>query len=593
MAGSLQVKARGHHRTEKRKTMPTIAAADVPPMFALLAVMLLSVVVVSLIFLRARQSLLVAYFLCGVLIANSGVLEALGDAQSGDGIKHMAEFGIILLLFTLGLEFSLSDLQYLRRWAFAGGGAQVMLCLAAGLAAAVTLGMSLPQSVVLGAALALSSTAISVKAFQDMRLTTRTGARFALAVAIFQDLFIIAFLLILPLLSPYASASEGGLVWLGRIGILLVKGGLFLAAAVALAKWIFPWLLHTVARSRSRELFTLTVFGLCIGVAFLGALLNLSLALGAFVAGLTVSETIYKHRILADVQPLKDLFLTLFFVSVGLLIELHEAARHWPAILGLTAAIIIGKTLVILALARWLGVRWQSALLSALSLSSVGEFSVVLLQRFGDIQPWTRDLEQILLASTALTMGLVPVLMRHGLRWGESLEKRLPTQHLSPVADPVAERKLMKALHDHAIICGYGPVGQALVAALEETGVPTLVIELNADTVRQLHRSGHHVIFADVTHQETWQLARVEHARLVAFTFPLLEPTMAAQHLVRERNREITILARVKFRAEARKLEALGVDLVIHDEQESSRAMVREALGEWGRNVQPPAGSAD
>ena len=140
----------------------------------------------------------------------------------------------------------------------------------------------------------------------------------------------------------------------------------------------------------------------------------------------------------------------------------------------------------------------------------------------------------------------------------------------------------MKTVTDHAIICGYGPVGQKLMSALEGVGVPTLVIELNADTVRALHRSGHLAVFADVTHSETWDLVRVEHARLVAFTFPLTEVTVAAQQLVREHNKEVTILARVKFRAEAKRLEELGVDLVIHDEKESAKAMVREALGEWG-----------
>ena len=179
-------------------------------------------------------------------------------------------------------------------------------------------------------------------------------------------------------------------------------------------------------------------------------------------------------------------------------------------------------------------------------------------------------------------MGLVPVLMRWGSAVGEVLEKRMPSRRRVVVQDAAQEKQRMKSLKDHAIICGYGPVGRKLVAALEDVGVPTLVVELNADTVRELHRAGHMVIFADVTHAETWDLVRVEHARLVAFTFPLTEVTIAAQHLVREHNKEITILARTKFRAEAKKLEALGVDLVIHDEKESARAMVREALGEWG-----------
>lgn len=358
-----------------------LASAEMPPFFALLAVMLLSVVAVSLIFLRARQSLLVAYFICGIIIANSGVLEMFGGAQSEGGIKNMAEFGIVLLLFTLGLEFSLGDLKHVRRWAFTGGGVQVLVCLVAGISIATACKFSFANSVVLAAALALSSTAISVKSFQDMGLQTRTGARFALAVAILQDLFVIAFFLVMPLLMPSADHAESGGTWIWRIGSLIGEGALFLTATWMLARWVFPWLLHTVARSRSRELFTLTVFGLCIGLAFLGALLDMSLALGAFVAGIAVSESIYKHRILADVQPLKDLFLTLFFVSVGLLIEMPAVIQYWPRILGLTAAVMVGKALLILALARGLGVRWQSAVLASVSLSSTGEFSVVLLQR--------------------------------------------------------------------------------------------------------------------------------------------------------------------------------------------------------------------
>lgn len=559
-----------------------LASAEMPPLFALLAVMLLSVVTVSLFFLRARQSLLVAYFICGIMIANSGVLSALGGEQSEGGIKHMAEFGVILLLFTLGLEFSLSDLKHVRRWAFLGGGIQVAVCLTAGIGISLASSFTLPQSIVLGTALALSSTAISVKSFQDMGLQTRTGAKFALAVAILQDLFVIAFFLIMPLLMPSADHAESGGAWFTRISTLLGEGALFLVVTWALAKWVFPWLLHTVAKSRSRELFTLTVFGMCIGVAFLGALLDMSLALGAFVAGLAVSETIYKHRILADVQPLKDLFLTLFFVSVGLLIEMRSVLAHWPAILGITIAIMTVKASLLLGLARWLGVRWQSALLGAISLSSVGEFSVVLLQRFSATNPFSAQLEQTLLASCALSMGLVPMLMRWGMGWGEQLEERMPSRHMPAPQGPTQEKQRMKTLKDHAIICGYGPVGQRLVSALESEGVSTLVIELNADTARDLHRQGHLVIFADVTHSETWDLVRVEHARLVAFTFPLTDVTIAAQHLVREHNQEVTIMARTKFRAEAKRLKALGVDIVVHDEKESANAMVREALGEWG-----------
>jgi len=555
------------------------AVADMPPIFALLAVMLLSVVFVSLLFLRARQSLMVAYFMCGVVIANSGILEMLGGPDGEEKLKPMAEFGVMLLLFTLGLEFSLGELRYLRRWALWGGGLQVAACFAAGTAGAMLCGFPASPSIVLGAALALSSTAISVKSFQDLRLGNSSGARFSLAVAIFQDLFVIGFFLIMPLLLPASVSGENGGLML-RLGILVLKGVIFVAASAALAKWIIPWLLHVVTRSKNRELFTLAVFGLCIGVAFLAAMLDLSLALGAFVAGLAVSETIYKHRILADVQPLKDLFLTLFFVSIGLLIELDEAIKQWPLILAITVGIIAFKAGLITLLARKLGVRWKSATTAGMALCSGGEFSVVLLQRYGQFNPWSPEVVQALLASIALSMGLVPMLMRAAGKWGTKLEDRFPSSPEQKVGSGTikSDRQRIKSLKDHAIVCGYGPVGQRLVDTLEKLGTPVLIIELNADTVHDLQVGRHLAIFADVTHSETWDLARVEQARLVAFTFPLTEITIAAQHYVREHNPHITILARTKFRAEAKKLEALGVDVVVHDERESALAMVREVL---------------
>ena len=562
-----------------------LASAPIPPLFALLAIMLVGLVVVSLLLIRMRQSLLIGYFVCGVFIANSGILDGFADADTEIRISQMSEFGVILLLFTLGLEFSLSELKFLRRLAFVGGTAQMILCTLPIYLIAKWLGLGTAESLVVGVALALSSTAISLKTFQDMELGGSPGARLAIGVAIFQDIFVILFFLLLPVLYTGAESSSGGI--LPTLAELMGKGLLFVGISFVLAHWVIPRLLHTVADTRSRELFTLTVVGLCVGLAYLGGLLDLSLALGGFVAGLAVSDSIYRHRILADVMPLKDLFLTLFFVSVGLMIDLRVALGWWVQILLVTAGLIVLKSVFITLIGRGLGLRTRPSLLGALSLSGAGEFGLVLMQRGGQLEPWPPAVQQVVLASTALSMGLIPVVMKLADPLANLLKKWGLSGKATALPPEAKASTRLKALEDHAIVCGFGPVGQRLVEALDNAGVSSVVVDLNADTVRRLHKAGRPVLFADAAHRETWDLAGLERARLVAFTFPDANTTMVALDFLYEHNREISIIARAKFATEVQALLARGVHTVIHDEVESGKAVVREALLVYEGKSQP------
>lgn len=554
------------------------AAEGLPPLFTLLALMLTAVVGVSLLLLRLQQSLLAGYFLCGVLLANSGVLDLLGGGETEASITQMSEFGVMLLMFTLGLEFSLGELRYLRRQAFAGGGWQMGSCIA--LTGAATWAMAdLPWAgiVLLAVALAMSSTAVSLKSFQDLGLESSPGARMALAVAIFQDLFIIVFFLFLPLLlNGGGGADEPSL--LARTGSLLGRGGLFVVLAGVSARWIIPSLLHAVTRTRNRELFTLSVVGSCLGLAFIGGLLQLGLALGAFVAGLAVSESIYKHRILADILPIKDLFLTLFFVSVGLMVDLSVAAAHWPAILALTVVLMLAKTGLITLISRRLGLAHRQALMAGIGLSSAGEFSLVLLQKAGPAALWSPAAQQTLIAAAALSMGLLPACIRFGEPLAHWLEKRGWGRHRPLLPDSAPLRQKLSALTGHAIICGHGPVGRQLKEAFLNEGVPTLIVELNADTVRELKKQGQAVIFADATHEETWQLTRLQQARLVAFTFPDATLTKEALALIRELRPDVPVITRARFASDVERLKRLGATVVINDEVEAARAVVEQAL---------------
>lgn len=553
--------------------------ANISPLFALLTLVLVLAVLVSLVLVKFKQSLLVGYLLSGVLIGNVGLLWVTGLDKGDPVIMNFAEIGVILLMFTLGIEFSLSEFKHLWRTALIGGGLQVGVTsgIVGGLAYAF--GYPTADSIVLGVAVALSSTAVSMMSFEDLGQQHNPGARASLGIALFQDILVIVFFLVMPALYGQGQGSMGG-----QIGVALFKGGLFLAGAWLLGRYGLTPLLNAVARTRSRELFTLTVIGLCAGVAFAGGALNLSLALGAFAAGLVVSESIYSHRILSDILPFKDLFLAIFFISVGLLIDLSAIASDWGRVLLGSLIILMLKGVILFAVLKFIKLPGRPALLAAGSLASTGEFSLVLIGKAGGYRPFDASTEQMLLVCTAVTMAAVPSLMRGATPFGKWLERRgiLGARKLAP--EGMTPVNAIKGITDHAIICGYGPVGRALNEALRRSGVDTLVMELNSDTVRKLKSEGQPVLFADATHSEALDLAGIGRARLVAFTFPSVAATCIAVPLVRERNSGIFIFGRAKFHPEVVQLRELGVQ-VIHDERESAVAMVRAAISSYQRTA--------
>ena len=558
-------------------------AADVSPLFAVLSLVLIFAVAMSLLLAKIKQNFLIGYLLCGVIIANAGLLPLIGanEVEMDKVIAHLAELGIILLMFTLGIEFSLTELKHLWRVSLLGGGIQVgTVSLLGGLL--IWFSTSYPGSeiIVLAVSVALSSTAVSMKSFQDMGQPNNPSARTALAIALFDDIVVIFFLLILPAL--YGKGG-GSISW--EIVKALGMGLAFLGGTLLIGKFGVTPLLHAVARTRSRELFTLAVVALCAGIAVLGAALNLSPALGAFAAGVVVSESIYRHRIMADIMPFKDLFLAIFFVSVGLQINLSIVANDWVRILGFSVLILLVKGTVAFNVARIFKLRLRPALLTGAALASSGEFSLVLLAKAADYRPADESMQQLLLTCAALTMATVPLLMRGSGNFGTFLTRTFGIDEKKhPQAENLGASHVIKEISDHAVICGYGPVGKALNEALKRSGVETLVMELNSDTVRALKKEGQPVLFADATHPEALELAGIQRARMVAFTFPSVELTSAAVPLVREHNPGIVIMGRVKFASEIETLRALDID-VIHDECESAVAMIHSAREIYQRIV--------
>lgn len=550
---------------------------NISPLFALLTVVLALAVVISLALVRFKQSLLVGYLLAGVAIGNSGLLWLTGNSDADTVIGNLSEIGVVLLMFTLGVEFSFGELRHLWRTALLGGGLQVAATglLAGGLAWVAGFGGI--DAMVFGTAIALSSTAVAMKSFQDAGQQNNPGARASLGIALFQDLLVILVFLVMPAVYQVGGGSVGA-----SIGAAMLKGIAFLVSAAILGRYVLNGLLHAVARTRSRELFTLTVIGLCAGVAYAGGALDLSLALGAFVAGLVVSESIYSHRILSEILPFKDLFLAIFFISVGLQIDLTILLTDWGRVLAWSAAILVAKGAIVFVILKSLKLPPRPAMLAAAALSSSGEFSLVLIGKAGGYRPFDAGTEQVLLVCTAITMACVPSLMRAALPFTLWLERKgvLAAHRIAP--ESMTPVQAIKEIEDHAIICGHGPVGQALNEALKRCGVSTLVLELNVETVRELKARGQPVLFADATHPEALDLAGIRRARMVAFTFPSVNATCAAVPLVRERNPGICIFGRAKFSNEAMRLRELDVQ-VIHDERESAVAMVRAATSTYQR----------
>lgn len=552
-------------------------ASNISPLFALLTLVLVCAVLVSLVLTRFKQSLLVGYLFTGVLIGNFGLMWMSGMAEDNDVISTLAEIGVILLMFTLGIEFSLTELRHLWRTALISGGLQVAITGTIAGAIAWLTGFNAIECLVLAIAIALSSTAVAMKSFQDMGQQSNPGARASLGVLLFQDILVIMVFLLLPVL--YGSTETLLAI---ELGTSLLKGVGFLVGAFLLGQYGLTPLLHAVAKTRSRELFTLTVIGICAGIAFAGGALDLSLALGAFAAGLVVSESIYSHRILTDILPFKDLFLAIFFVSVGLMIDVSAIIENWAMVLAGSAGLLICKGLLAFGIMKLVKLPSRSGILAACSLASTGEFSLVLLQQAEIYAPFDPTVHQILLICTAVGMAAVPTLMRSSGSMARKLESMGWIARHQHVPEKLDLKQSVKEISDHAIICGYGPVGRALNEGLKSCGLHTLILEMNSNTVMELKRQGQAVIFADATHPEALDLAGVSRARLMAFTFPAVDATCAAVPLARERNPGIVIFARAKFADEAERLRGLGVQ-AIHDERESAVALVRKALSSYNR----------
>jgi monovalent cation:H+ antiporter-2, CPA2 family len=508
---------------------------------------------------RLRLPTIVGLLLTGVIVGPYG-LRLVRDIEV---VEALAEIGIILLLFTIGIEFSLHALLSLKRIVGMAGTLQVGLSIVATYATARLLGRSDGEAVLWGFLVALSSTAIVLKLLGEGGETDSPHGRIAVGVLIFQDLSVVPMMFLLPLLAGTSAGSKASLGW------VIAKTVVTVAIVLVSARLVIPPLLHQVVRTRSHELFVLSIVVICFGTAWLTSLAGLSLALGAFVAGILISESDYGQQALADVLPLRDLFSSLFFVSVGMLLDVGFALQHAATIVLIVMGISLGKFVTGAVATLALSYPLRTAVLTGLALAQIGEFSFVL-ARAGLVDDLIGEqMYQMFIAAAVVTMLAAPFLLRVAPVAADHVAQLPLARWFDGRPQPGGDERGMP-LKDHVIIAGFGVNGRNVARALAAANIPYLVLEMNPETVRVERRKGTPIAYGDAAHEAVLRHAHIEAARVVVVAISDAAATRRVVELARRLNPGVYLIARTRYSHEVGPLSGLGANEAIPEEFETS-----------------------
>ena len=527
-----------------------------------IAIIVVAGLIGGIIAQRLRQPLILGYILAGVIVGpyTGGV-----TVVEVHDIELLAEIGVALLLFALGLEFSLKELRPVARVAPIGTPIQIGLTMALGYGIGQWLGMSWIHALWLGGLIALSSTMVVLKSLSNQGRMGTLSSRVMIGMLIVQDLAVVPLMIILPQLND----PEAGLPLLGWAAL---RAALFLLVMVFVGTRLLPWLMRYIAAWNSRELFLLAITAIGLGVGYATYLSGLSFALGAFVAGMVLSESDYGHQALSDIIPLRDLFGLLFFVSVGMLLDPAFLLNNLGVVLVVVGVVALGKGLIFGLLSRLFGYRNIVPLAVGLGLFQVGEFSFVLARVGVATNSIDANLYSLTLTVAIVTMLLTPLLSGftgplHALR-----------QRWFPI-EPVQTVNLPKAgLHGHVVIAGGGRVGQYVAQVLQRMGLAFVIVELDFRRVEEAKAAGYSVIFGDATQPIVLEAAEVDEARLVLVTVPSVFTAQLVVDAVRLLNPELHIVARAEGLEQMQTLHSHGVYEVVQPEFEAGLEMTRQAL---------------
>jgi monovalent cation:H+ antiporter-2, CPA2 family len=549
------------------------------PLLDELAVVTIVAVVVTVVLARFKLPTVAGLLAAGALLGPFG----LKLATSVEAIEVLAEVGVVLLLFSIGLEFSLARLRVIFRQVALGGLLQVVLTVGAVAGVQILAGKSPGTSLFHGFVFALSSTAIVLRALAERRELDAPHGRFIVGTLIFQDLCVVPMVLVVPLLGPFGSGGAVG----ASIAVAMLKAVVVIVGTVALARLVVPKLLGWVDASRSREVFLLAILGLCIGTAWLTSMAGLSLALGAFLGGMVVADTEYSHRAMGDILPLRDAFVSIFFVSLGMLFDVTVLGEEPVLIALLLFGFLIAKGLLATVAAMAMGFPSRVAWLAGVGLAQFGEFGFVLTrlaQKSGVIAE--ADVKPLLTAGI-ISMFLTPLLVRVAphITAGERL--------LAPLERLIGVRSIDEAdegeakLVGHVVVVGFGVGGRFAAQTLAATNTPFVGLELNAENVRRAKELGLPVYYGDATSPEALGHAHLSEARLLVL---LMNDAQAAQRVVDTARRvapNLPILMRTRYLAEREGLLKMGANDVVAEEVEGAVEVIARMLRqlEVPRNV--------
>jgi len=524
------------------------------PLLKDLIILMLAAVPITFFFHRLGLPTIVGFLITGVVIGPFGF----GLITDHHAIEVLAEIGVVLLLFTIGLEFSISKLIKIKKEALIGGGLQVVSTTLIVLIIAKFFNQPLPVAIILGFIVSLSSSAIVLKLLLDKGELNSSYGNLSVGLLLFQDISIVLMVLIVQGLGVEGGASTFA------IAKNLLVANVAVVVIIVVASYIVPKILYQIVRLESRELFILTILLLCMGTAWFISLFGLSLPLGAFIAGIVISESEYSHQIVAEILPFKDTFQSLFFISIGMLLEFFYFINHLPLVLGVSLAILILKTLIIIAVGLLLRYPLRICIMVGLSLAQIGEFSFVLLKMGSDYSILTSPAYQTLLASSILTMALTPFLFQKSPFIAFYLGRALHRKGRRPGIEKSTR------LGNHVIIVGYGLSGRNLARVLKETGINYIVLDMNAEEVRLARREGHKVRFGDCSHGDVLKGLGIKDARMVVFTIP--DPIATRRGVVTTKglNDKASIVVRTRYLKEIEELYRLGATEVIPEEFETS-----------------------